>query len=183
MGSQRRSIGRSLRLGAFIAVASLAMLVPTGFAQTPVGEATPVGDMMGMEAPHPAHIHTGTCDTLGDVLVPLTDVADAASMGERSGPESAHHAKMSYTVVDLPLRDIIDGGHAINVHQSADAIDVYIACGDIGGVVTTDEDGAEELIVVLGELNDSGHVGVAWLGAKGGQTEVAVFLIEPEELQ
>lgn len=183
MGSQRRAIGRSLRLGAFIAVASLAMLVPTGLAQTPVGEATPDAGEMAMDGPHPAHIHTGTCDTLGDVVVPLTDVADATTAGERSGPESAHHSKMSYTVVDLPLRDIIDGGHAINVHQSADAIDVYIACGDVGGVITTDEEGNEELIVALGELNDSGHVGVAWLGANGDQTEIALILIEPEEMQ
>src|SRR5680860_927105 len=26
-------------------------------------------------AAHPAHIHTGTCDTLGDVVFPLNDVA------------------------------------------------------------------------------------------------------------
>ena len=39
----------------------------------------------------------------------------------------------------MPLQEIIDGGHAINVHLSADEIDTYIACGDIGGAVTTDE--------------------------------------------
>ena len=80
----------------------------------------------------------------------------------------------------MPLQEIIDGGHAINVHLSADEIDTYIACGDIGGVVTTDEGEEEhELIIGLGELNDSGHTGIAWLGAEGDQTRVAVHLVEP----
>jgi hypothetical protein len=82
----------------------------------------------------------------------------------------------------MPLQEIIDGGHAINVHESAEAIDVYIACGDIGGAVTTDEGGRTELIIGLGELNDSGHHGVAWLGADGEQTEVVVILVEPDEM-
>ena len=52
----------------------------------------------------------------------------------------------------------IDGDYAINVHLSADEIDTYIACGDIGGVVTTDEgEDQPELIIGLGELNDSGY--------------------------
>ena len=80
----------------------------------------------------------------------------------------------------MPLQEIIDGGHAINVHLSAEEIDTYIACGDIGGVVTTDEGEEEnELIIGLGELNDSGHTGIAWLGAEGDQTRVAVHLVEP----
>jgi plastocyanin len=83
-------------------------------------------------------------------------------------------------VVDMPLQEIIDGGHAINVHLSAEEIDTYIACGDIGGAVTTDEGEEEnELVIGLGELNDSGHTGIAWLGAEGDQTRVAVHLVEP----
>jgi plastocyanin len=35
------------------------------------------------------------------------------------------------------------------------------------------------LIIGLGELNDSGHTGIAWLGAEGDQTRVAVHLVEP----
>ena len=67
----------------------------------------------------------------------------------------------------MPLHDIMAGGHAINVHLSAEEIDTYIACGDIGGAVPTDEGEEEnELIIGLGELNDSGHTGIAWLGAK-----------------
>jgi hypothetical protein len=168
-----RAFGHSTRLGAVIALTALALLVPTGLAQTPVADTA-------AEA-HPAHIHTGTCDTLGDVVVPLTDVM-ATDEATHEGPESAHAVKISETIVDMPLQEIIDGGHAINVHESAEAIDVYIACGDIGGAVTTDDGGRTELIVGLGELNDSGHHGVAWLGADGEQTEVVVILIEPDEM-
>jgi plastocyanin len=133
------------------------------------------------DAPHPAHIHAGTCAELGDVVYPLTDVAVAE--GESSGPESALPVKVSETVVDAPLQEIIDGGHAINVHLSADEIGTYIACGDIGGVVNTGEnDSDQELIIGLGELNDSGHSGVAWLGADGDQTHVAIMLLEPSEM-
>ena len=147
------AVARPARRGAVIALAALALAVPASVAQTPVGEEELA------EGPHPAHIHTGTCAELGEVVAPLTDVA--APSGEQSGPESAHAVQISQTIVDMPLQEIIDGGHAINVHLSADEIDTYIACGDIGGAVLTDEDGRQELIIGLGELNDSGHHGVA----------------------
>lgn len=168
------AFGHSLRIGSVVAFAALLTLAPMSGAQ----EATPAGDD-GTEA-HPAHIHTGTCDELGDVVVPLTDVTTPS--GEQSGPETAHPIKTSRTVVDLPLQDIIDGGHAINVHESAEAIDVYIACGDIGGVLEVDEDGRTHLVIGLRELNDSGRHGIAWLGEDGDQTEVVVTLIEPDAM-
>jgi hypothetical protein len=166
---------RSPRLGAAIALTALALLVPAGMAQTPVGEVDTAGEA------HPAHIHSGTCDALGDVVIPLEDVAVPAG-ATHEGTEMAHDVKVSQTHVDMPLQEIIDGEHAINVHLSAEEIDVYIACGDIGGAVTTDEGGRTELIIGLGELNDSGHHGVVWLGADGEQTEVNVMLIEPDEM-
>jgi hypothetical protein len=166
-------LGRSSRIAAVTALAALTLLVPSSVAQTPVADPA--------EEAHPAHIHSGTCDQLGDVVVPLTDVTTAA--GEHVGAESAHGVKTSISVVDMPLQEIIDGGHAINVHESAEAIDVYIACGDIGGTLVTDEDGRTHLLIGLGELNDSGHTGTAWLGDDGEQTEVAITLIEPDEMQ
>jgi hypothetical protein len=165
------TLSRSLCLGGIIAFAALAALVPGGVAQTPEAE--------GGDGPHPAHIHTGTCDELGDVVLPLTDVA--ASAGEQAGASTAHAVKTSRTFVDAPLQEIIDGGHAINVHLSADEIGTYIACGDIGGVVE-EEGGRMHLVIGLGELNDSGHTGIAWLGDDGDQTEVVVTLIEPDEI-
>ena len=63
---------------------------------------------------------------------------------------------------DVSLQEIIDGGHAINVHLSAEEIGTYIACGDIGGIVhdLENHEGAE-LTIVLAEQNDSGHIGIA----------------------
>ncbi|MDF3043237.1 MAG: putative plastocyanin-like protein [Thermomicrobiales bacterium] len=160
--------GRAIRFAAMAALTALVFLAPAMAAQDD-------------DAPHPAHIHAGTCAELGDVVYPLTDVAVAE--GESSGPESALPVKVSETVVDAPLQEIIDGGHAINVHLSADEIGSYIACGDIGGVVNTGEnDSDQELIIGLGELSDSGHSGVAWLGADGDQTHVAIMLLEPAEM-
>ena len=160
--------GRSLRLGSVAALAVLTLLTPGLAAQDDEAEV------------HPAHIHSGTCAELGDVVAPLTDVA--APEGEHVGADSAHAVKTSISVVDMPLQEIIDGGHSINVHESAEAIDVYIACGDIGGTLITDEDGRTHLLIGLGELNDSGHTGTAWLGDDGKQTEVAVTLIEPDSM-
>ncbi len=175
-------LGRSVRVGAVIALAALTLAVPGVLAQTPEGEATPADGAQVGDGPHPAHIHTGTCDSLGDVVLPLTDVVDPTADGERVGPTSAHPVKTSQTTVDMPLEEIIESGHAINVHVSADEIGTYIACGDIGGVLATDEDGQTELLIGLGELNDSGHTGTAWLGSNGDQTEVAIILIEPDEM-
>jgi|SRR5665811_444150 len=174
---------RSLRLGVVAAFAVLAMQVPAGLAQTPVSEATPVTPVSQVteDGPHPAHIHAGTCDALGQVVLPLESVGYAEEEGEFVGPESAHAVKFSRTFVDMPLDEIVAGGHTINVHQSDEEIGVYIACGDIGGVIT-EEGGRSHLIIGLGELNDSGHTGVVWLGEDGDQTEVVIQLIEPDEM-
>jgi hypothetical protein len=83
------------------------------------GDGTTTVDILvdGATGGHPAHIHSGTCADLGDVVYPLTDV-DAS--GE------------SVTVVDVPLADLLSGGpYAINVHLSADEIGTYVACGDV----------------------------------------------------
>ncbi len=180
MNTRPRAFSRPLRGGAAIVFATLTLtlLVPVSVAQTPVNEANQA------EESHPAHIHAGTCAELGDVVVPLLDVAVPAD-AVREGAEMAHPVKLSQTLIDMPLQEIIDGGHAINIHQSAEDIDVYIACGDVGGSVITDPAGRIELFVGLGELNDSGHTGVARLGVGDdpNQTEVSVQLVEPDEMR
>ncbi|MBW3632489.1 MAG: cupredoxin domain-containing protein [Chloroflexi bacterium] len=172
MNASPRSHRRSVRFGAVIALAVLSLLSPGMAAQDDETEV------------HPAHIHTGTCAELGDVVAPLTDVAHIGDDAERTGAISSIPVKTSMTVVEMPLQEIIDGGHAINVHLSAEEIDVYIACGDIGGVVTMDEgEEGNELIIGLGEQNNSGHTGIAWLGAEGDATRIRVTLVEPGDMQ
>src|ERR687894_2400803 len=139
MNPVSRTFGRSSRVAAVIALAALTLLVPGSVAQTPVADTA-------AEA-HPAHIHSGTCDELGDVVYPLADVA--TQTGEEMGAAGGHPVKVSeVNHVDVPLQEIIDGGHAINVHLSAEEIGTYIACGDIGGAVTTDE-GEEEPELII----------------------------------
>ena len=172
------SVGRSLRFGTGVAVTALLLLAPIGTAQ----DATPMAG--ADDGPHPAHIHSGTCEELGDVVFPLADVV--TQTGEEMGAAGGHPVKVSeVNRVDVPLEEILAGDHAINVHLSADEIGTYIACGNIGGVVHERENGeGMEIAIALAELNDSGHVGIAWLGDDGdGGTNVVVSLIEPEDMQ
>ena len=176
MNHVSRTFGWSSRVAAVIAVAALTLVVPAGRAQTPVADTEAES--------HPAHIHSGTCDQLGDVVYPLADVTYPT--GEQMGAGGGHEVKISeMNHVDAPLQEIIDGGHAINVHLSAEEIGTYIACGNIAGVVHERENGeGMEIVIGLAELNDSGHVGIAWLGDDGeGGTNVSVSLIEPEEMK
>ncbi len=160
-----------------------------------VGRASAQDEM----ASHPAHIHTGTCDELGDVVFPLTNVSmmgmmgmmegtpetdDAAmEMGETMGAETAVMVETSATMVEAALEDIVEGGHAINVHQSEDNVEEYIACGDIGGMLMGpmemgDRTMGEMLLVGLRELNGSGYAGVAMLEDMDEETLVTVYLAQ-----
>jgi len=64
----------------------------------------------------PAHIHKGPCKTLNPKpSYPLTPVTGGKST----------------TVVDVALGELQAGTMAINIHESAKAIQNYVACGDI----------------------------------------------------
>ncbi|MCH7593777.1 MAG: hypothetical protein IIB27_04640 [Chloroflexi bacterium] len=67
----------------------------------------------------PVHIHEGTCDALGDVKFPLTNLVDGRSV----------------TVIDQSISNVMRAGFAVNLHKSGDEIAVYTACGNL-------EDGA-----------------------------------------
>ena len=126
--------------------------------------------------PHPVHIHKGTCDNLDPApLFPLNDVGAA---GEAVGARTAPTVATSTTTVEAALADVIAGGHAINVHESAANIGNYIACGDVGGrlEIGVGAGQGDRLAVGLRELNGSGYSGVAVLIAAGDRTEVVVYL-------
>jgi hypothetical protein len=156
--------------GAFVALFGLLAAAPGLLAQ----DATPVAD----DAGHPAHIHAGTCDDLDpEPLFPLTDVVEPT--GDVEGAEEAIVGETSVSTVDVALEDILADDHSINVHLSTEEAETYIACGEIGG--PRQPDGS--IVIGLRELNDSGHVGVAYLVSSpddAATTNVSLFLIEPD---
>jgi hypothetical protein len=128
---------------------------------------------------HPAHIHSGSCAALGDVVAPLSDVSlnainNATPMAaEMVGASTAIPVLSSITTVDMAFEDIIGGEHAINVHESAENIGNYVACGDVGGMMV----GETDLLFGIAPLNDSGLSGVGALHDNGdGTTTVYVYL-------
>src|SRR5687768_11936057 len=145
-------------IGGFLLILSLT--IGGGFALAQDG--TPE-----MGAGHPVHIHEGTCDTLDPA--PLHMLNDIVAGDEVAG---ATAVETSVTTVDAALADIANGGHAINAHESAENIDNYIACGEIGTLPA----GAEQIAIGLRESNGSGYSGIAVLTANGEQTDVTIYL-------
>lgn len=159
----------------------VAFLVILGSAGASLAQnATPVG----AAASHPAHIHEGTCEELNPApLFPLTDVTAPAATGDMiaSPAGSPIAVEISATNLDISLADLGGADHAINIHESADNIESYIACGDIGGALVPDAAGNNQLTVGLHPMDDSGYSGVAVLRDLGGRTEVTIYLIQAAE--
>lgn len=105
---------------------SVPIQAQNGSNQTGVATLTPTTDgktkvdivMKGVPdgAVEPTHIHKGPCKTLTP---------------KPSYPLSPVTGGKSTTVVDVPLSQLQAGTMAINLHQSATAIQTYVACGDI----------------------------------------------------
>ncbi len=69
------------------------------------------------DAAEPAHIHVKSCKDKGEVKYALTDVVGG----------------LSETILDASAEEVLkDAPLSINVHQSADKLNVFMACGDIG---------------------------------------------------
>jgi LPXTG-motif cell wall-anchored protein len=83
---------------------------------TPDGAGTKVVlTLSNAPGPHPAHIHSGACPTVGAVVYPLTSVTNGTST----------------TTVAASIADILKQPMAINVHKSPQEISVYTACGNV----------------------------------------------------
>src|SRR5215204_829774 len=152
----------------------MALAAPPAVLMVVISMVAPLVRGQEADGPHPAHIHSGTCDNLGDIVAPLSDGTELTA-GEVFGAQTAVLVKESATDVALPLGDILAAPHAINIHESAEAIQNYIACGDIGGRVI---DG--DLTIGLRELNGSGYHGVSVLAGDDDLTNVKVYFTKEE---
>ncbi len=144
-----------------------------------LGGALAAGAMFGSEPgaaqeaspARPSHIHTGDCDELGPVVQPLNNLN--APGQEVIGNDEAVVAEAAFTNIPLSLDEMVASDHSVKVHLSREQIDVYLACGDIGGTLA--EDGA--LIVGLKELDGSGYTGIAYLRPlPNGTTDTSVII-------
>jgi len=131
--------------------------------------------------PHPDHIHKGTCAQLDpNPQYPLNDVAprmngdQPPNPADFKGERSAVQVETSSTEIDVTFDDLLTQPHALNVHESAQNISHYIACGDLGGFLISDT-----LVIGLQQQNNSGYSGVAILQKDGDKTRVDVYLFQP----
>jgi hypothetical protein len=140
---------------------SIVMLLSVGAAGIAAQDATPAADGA---AAHPSHIHAGTCAELDpNPAYPLDDVTQI-----EDGVVAT-----STTTVAVSIDDLFAEPYAINVHESAENVANYVACGDIAGPVV---DG--RLVIGLHEQNDSGMAGVAVLTSNSaGGTDVTVYSV------
>jgi hypothetical protein len=173
-----------------IVVAAMAAALVFGALSPVIGMAQDATPEAGAAAAGiPNHIHSGTCEELGDVVAPLAELrfeetdgamdAMATPMADAATPMMAMAAgsvpvAVSVTNVEMSLDEILAAPHAFNAHDPNDP-SIYIACGNITG--TPDEQG--NLFVGVAEDSDSGLSGVVWLidDGTGAGTVVTVFLV------
>jgi len=108
--------------------------------------------------PQPVHIHAGTCDNLGAVVYPLTNIVDGKSM----------------TLVNASLSSLETGKFAINAHLSQAGINTYVSCGTIPASTAAQKSPAGQLPAagsagLQGGYGGSGSTSTWWyvLGAAG----------------
>ncbi len=169
---------------------AIGFLLTAGSSAAQDASGTPAA--MGAAEAHPAHIHSGTCASLGEVVYPLEDVTAVDATGTPVAVMAATPTivpglvteemmgdvvAQSSTTVEASLESLLTEQFAINVHESAENIQNYIACGDIIGVPRDNQLGIE-----LNELNDSGFEGRAILIDNGDETTtVLLFLMRSDD--
>ena len=67
------------------------------------------------DVPQPAHVHSGSCDDLGDPVVALANVEDGRSETE----------------ADMSVDQLVEGDLVIHAHKSEAEFDVSVACAPV----------------------------------------------------
>jgi len=145
-----------------------------------------MGGVLAQDAPpagvvtHPAHVHMGSCAELDpNPKYPLTSVGprltednELPATEDVKGSLTASPVEYSETEIEANFDELLEESHAINIHESDQNVQNYIACGDIGGPVLDDK-----LFIGLLQLNGSGYSGVAELEKDGDdKVNIKVYL-------
>jgi hypothetical protein len=135
----------------------------------------------------PARLHQGTCDALGPIAFELTRVGAATSIDGTPVPATATIGRadapqvmQSVTTLDASLAELIETPHALAVSEPGERVSRVVACGEVGGLLTSQMPGmvmpGDELVIGLREQGDSGLVGIAVLTADGASTSIRLIL-------
>ena len=153
----------------------------TAFAGSTMAQGGPsASPQAGASIAHPAHIFDGSCANVGDIVYPLNDLvlppqgtpAPSDTTAATPGASLEEVVAYSSTTLEGTLDELLQGGYSLNVHESPEAIETHIACGDIVGPAT---DGA--VTIDLPEVNGSGFDGIAVIRDQGdGTLSIEVFL-------
>jgi len=174
-----RRVSRPVRLSAVIVATMFAVGITGGVLAQ---DETPTPNTI---VTHPAHIHVGSCSNLDpNPMAPFNDVGPQMkddklpTSEDMKGSLTAAPVEYSQTEdVEASFDDILAEAHALNVHESAQNAENYIACGDIGGAVIDDT-----VTIGLQEQNGSGYTGVAIIEKDGDDhVKVTVYLTKVTE--
>jgi hypothetical protein len=108
---------------------SLELVEQNGSGQSGTATLAPTGDdstriVVELESPpaepQPAHVHSGSCDDIGDVFAPLESLTDG----------------QSESTVMLSLDELQQGNLIVHAHKSEAEFDVSVACAAIPEAVS-----------------------------------------------
>jgi plastocyanin len=160
------------------------MITPEPFAGTSFASIL-VQDAAGSTASdatsaHPAGIRAGSCQSLGELSFPLSDVIPNGVVLDGTtdqttgvvGVDAGVPVAISSTTVDVTIAELLAAPHAISVVKDADDAGTEVACGNISGRIWNGE-----LIVGLQQRNNSSDVGIAVLRESAGKTTISLYMM------
>jgi hypothetical protein len=126
---------------------------------------------------HPARIHEGTCDALGQVDFSLTGVGASIDLDQQPlatpvpvNPATSYQVVTSETTIPVGMDDLLSGDHAVMIYNDDQSMQ-GVACGNVGGAMMGDT-----LVVGLAEMGVPGHSGFALFRPDGDQTDVTILI-------
>jgi plastocyanin len=166
MLARSTTLRRSTILAVFVALAATMTLIVAG---TPIAAASDT---------QPVVLLGSHCGATTGMVMTLADPAPSEQESATTGSAGAIPVDMIVGRIDRTLQSLLASDHVLAVQTSHDQADRSLACGDIGGIV---RDG--QLVMGLGEENDSGYSGVAILSPDGAGTTVILYLMQHSGVQ
>jgi uncharacterized cupredoxin-like copper-binding protein len=171
-----RHIGVRPGVQRFVATLAAGLLVAAvvGGVGVHAQQATPIATEQTAQGTtvFPASIHQGTCDVLGPVAYPLSNIG-VPEGGEVVGQPAIPAFQGETTLPGVKLDDLISGEYVLAVSESERNVDTIVACGKVGGTHFDNH-----LLFGLSPTDVRGIAGAALLTQQqDGSLHVTVYVI------